>query len=410
MAKMLASEVRPHVGIYGRANVGKSALLNALTGQRVAIVSEHAGTTTDPVRKAAEIRGGGPVVFIDTAGFNDHSALGKERMAMTIDTMRQVDLALLLFRGDEWGEPEQEIVSLLRKYETPFLLVATHADEASLSPTLCDKLLEYSPMKPIEVGSTQGMGIETLLSAVAKSLKAYERPRGVLDGLVRAGDVVLLIAPIDDAAPQGRLILPQVQTLRAALDCNAIPVIVRETEIAAVLSLLQRKPALAVTDSQIFSHAAEEVPEDIPLTSFSMLLARQKGEFETYLRSAPAIDGLKKGDRVLIVEGCTHQVSCEDIGRVKIPGWINQRAGGELRYDFVSGMARLPEGLSQYSLALICGGCMSTPRMIRGRVEELTEHGVPVVNYGMAIAYLQGVYERAVSALTGGAGVSELYR
>lgn len=396
---MLASESRVHIGLYGRANVGKSSLLNALTGQQVAIVSEEAGTTTDPVRKAAEVSGVGPVVFVDTAGFNDSTALGRARQAATLDTMRQVDLALLLFTADGWGAVEQEIFARLKEADTPCLLVATKSDAVSLSEGLRARLLEFQAGKPIAVSSIRGEGVDELLGAIAKRLADRAAPRGVLDGLVASGDVVLLIAPLDDAAPRGRLILPQVQTLRAALDCRAIPVTVRETEIGSALSLMQRAPRLAVTDSQIFSRAAREIPESIPLTSFSMLLARQKGEFDVYLRGAAAIDGLKPGDAVLIVEGCTHQTTCEDIGRVKIPAWLDRRVGGALRYEFVSGMGRLPGELSRFSLALICGGCMSTPRAIRGRVGELTSCGVPVVNYGMAIAFLQGVYARAVKAL-----------
>lgn len=399
MAKLIASEVRAHIGLYGRTNVGKSALLNAPTGQQASIVSTQAGTTTDPVRKATEIKGVGPAVFIDTAGFSDSSALGEARLAATVDTMRQVDLALLLFTADGWDATEREIFAQLRGAKTPILLVVTKSDIAQLSEELRLRLKELQAGDPIEVSSISGVGIEELLGAIAKQLSDLVQPRGMLDGLVEKGDVVLLVAPIDEAAPKGRLILPQVQTLRAALDCHALPMIVRETEIESALSLMRRAPRLSVTDSQIFSQVARAIPESIPLTSFSMLLARQKGEFDVYLRSAPRIDSLKRGDRVLIVEGCTHQTTCEDIGRVKIPTWIDRRVGGALRYEFVSGMGRLPGDLSHFSLALICGGCMSTPRAIHARVTELMEHGVPVVNYGMAIAYLQGVYARAVGAL-----------
>lgn len=401
MAAIVAKEARRYIGIYGRANVGKSALLNVLTRQRASIVSEYAGTTTDPVRKAAELAGVGAVVFIDTAGFNDSSPLGVERRSVSVDTMRQVDLALVLFTSTEWGHPEREILALLKARDTPFLLVATKSDLAPLSPTLRSEILKVSASALLEVSCVRGDGIDALLQAITISLRPDSKMRGMLDGLVKGGDVVLLIAPIDDAAPSGRLILPQVQALRAALDVRAIPLMSRETEITAALSQLKRAPALVIADSQVFSLVAKAIPEPIPLTSFSMLLARQKGEFEVYLRGASAIDTLRRGDRVLIVEGCTHQVTCEDIGRVKIPAWINQRVGSALTYDFVSGMGRLPEGLSRYRLALICGGCMNTPRMIRGRVAELTDSGVPVVNYGMAIAYLQGVYRRAVEAIRG---------
>ena len=396
---MEAREIRPHVGLYGRANVGKSALLNAMVRQQVSIVSEQAGTTTDPVRKTVEVRGAGPVVFVDTAGFCDLSALAAERRSATIDTMRQVDLALLLFTADAWGAPEEEILALLMDSSTPFRLVATKVDQAVIPADLREKLLRYGAGEPIEVSAVQGLGVDALLTIVGDALQKGTKPMGLLDGLVRAGDAVLLVAPLDGAAPAGRLILPQVQTLRAALDVRAVPLIVRETELSLALSLLQVQPALVVTDSQIFSWVAERIPERVPLTSFSMLLARQKGNFDAYLRGARAIDGLRCGDRVLIVEGCTHQVTCEDIGRVKIPRWMDQRVGCALSYEFVSGLGSLPKDLSQFRLALICGGCMSTPRMIRGRVEELTRQGVPVVNYGMAIAYLQGVYQRAVRAL-----------
>ncbi len=365
-------EQRTHIGVYGRTNAGKSTLVNLLAGGEVSIVSPEAGTTTDPVRKSVEMGELGPCVLVDTAGFGDASSLGGERMRRSLATMHEVDMALIVLGAQPWGEVEEELATRLTRAGTPYLVVrAGECRAAELIP----QLLEL-----------KGKGKK-------------REPRGLFDGLLARGDIVLLITPIDSAAPKGRMILPQVQAIRAAIDLGAIPIVCKPEEIEIALRSLSAQPRLAVTDSQVFAEAGLLIPPDIPYTSFSMLLARQKGDYDAYRAGIPAIDRLRPGDRVLVMEGCTHQSTCEDIGRVKIPRWLMQRVGGDLQFDFVNGVGGLPISLGDYALALLCGGCMLTPRQIRGRVQALQEVGVPVVNYGMAIAYLQGIYERASEPL-----------
>ena len=349
-------ELRVRIGLYGRTNVGKSELMNRLARQQVSITSSERGTTTDAVRKSLELPGVGACTLIDTAGLDDTSTLGSARMARSLQTLREVDLALILVRGTTWGAIEQELVGQLARLETPYLVVHTQGDLEPLGEETADSIARTLGVRPIAVSALQGWGLDALIGAIGEALRGRRAVRPLLDGLVAAGDLLLLVAPIDAGAPVGRLILPQVQTLRAALDTHAVPIMCRETAIQDTLGLLARPPRLAITDSQVFGVAAEAIPPTIPLTSFSMLLARQKGHFELYLEGVRTIDRLKAGDRVLIVEGCTHHGTCDDIGRVKLPRWLQAHTGAQLTFDYYGGGAPLPDALEGYRLALICGG------------------------------------------------------
>lgn len=394
----LGRESKPHIGIYGRRNSGKSSLINMLTGQEVAIVSEEPGTTTDPVRKSLEITGFGPVVIVDTAGNDDVGRLGSLRIDRTMETIARVDLAILLITNNLWGETEQLLVFQFVKHQVPFVIVHNKSDVVSLSQELHAKLkaIEQKPLV-VEMSITQNKGFSQLVDAIKKSIpeKALKQPR-LLGDLVSRGEMVLFITPIDTGAPAGRLILPQVQAIRDALDSQAVAIILKETEAEEFLKSTAIKPALVVIDSQIFALADKIIPKDIPLTSFSVLLARLKGDFEAYLKGTPMIDKLQDGDRVLILESCTHHMTSDDIGRVKIPGWILNYTGKKVEFDFVAGLDGLPRPIADYALAIQCGGCMITPKQIHARVSPALEAQVPITNYGLAIAFLQGTYYRSI--------------
>ncbi len=388
-------ENRYHIGIYGATNAGKSSLMNRLTGQSPSIVSPLAGTTTDPVRKGVELPGVGPCLLIDTAGLDDTSPLGQARVQATLETLHRVDLALFV----EVFPPAADGV------KADFMQRAARARVPVLHVQNLWEGVAERPMPPIStrgvrsitVNAREGHGLESLLAEIAREAQKQQTPPPLFEGLISPGDSLLMVVPIDAGAPQGRLILPQVQALRAALDAHAIPSLVRPQELPAALRTLEGRVKLVVTDSQIFSQVAAMVPEPIGLTSFSMLLARQKGPFPLYLEGTPRLATLRAGDRVLIVEGCSHHASCDDIGRVKIPALLARVAKGPVEAHFVNGDEALPDGLSDYRIALLCGGCMNTPRQLQGRALRLVEAGVPITNYGMAIAFMQGIYARAIA-------------
>lgn len=396
MQQRVGAELRRRIALFGRTNVGKSTLMNRLVGQPVSIVSHLAGTTTDSVRRSLEFRDVGACTLIDTPGLDDGTPLGEQRERAALEIIPQIDLALLLVADNTWGEAETQLSEELRRQEVPCLIVYAKSDVTPPSRAFLDSL--SSPH--VAVSAEKGTGVEELIARVGEVLRRAEEPPQLFEGLIESGDTVMLIIPLDSAAPKGRLILPQVLAIRAALDLHAMPILCREEEIEQTLGRLRESPALVVTDSQIYAKADAIVPEPIPLTSFSMLLARQKGDFPIYLRGAKQIANLCEGDRVLIIEGCTHHATCDDIGRVKIPRWLERFVGASLQFDFVSGQTPLPKDLTVYSLALICGGCMNTPRQMRGRIRPLVECGVFVTNYGMAIAYVQGIFARAVRCFT----------
>lgn len=397
MAK--GKESKPHIGIYGRRNNGKSSLINMLSGQNVAIVSDFAGTTTDPVKKSFEITGFGPVILIDTAGIDDTGELGTKRVEKTLESINHIDLAILVISTNTWGEFEEMLVTEFNKTDTPFILVHSKSDIEPINSDLKEKLLQkYHGGRIIETSIKDRSCIEVLVSAIQEAIpeSSYKNPT-LLGDLISYGDIVLLITPIDVEAPAGRLILPQVQAIRDVLDNDAVAIVLKEREVDAFLRKTMVKPALAVTDSQIFVKADASIPKDIPLTSFSILLARFKGDFENYIKGTPKISELKDGDRILLLESCTHHVSCDDIGRVKIPRWISNFTGKKLEYEVVAGLDKLPRDIREYALVVQCGGCMITRKQIFNRLRLATDAGVPVTNYGMAIAYVQGIYQRAIS-------------
>jgi [FeFe] hydrogenase H-cluster maturation GTPase HydF len=398
----MARESRPHIGIYGRRNNGKSSFINMLAGQDVSIVSDIAGTTTDPVKKSIEIHGLGPVIVIDTAGIDDSGTLGEKRIKKTIQSIQNIDLAILIISENNFANPEHELIQHFTKHEVPFFIIHNKSDIDQLKESLKIDLIKIYNIKIISCSIFDPASTERTIEMVKLFLPENAWKKGsMLGDFLSQGDIVLLITPIDNEAPEGRLILPQVQAIRDILDNDCVAIVVKEKEADAFLRNTQIKPKLAVTDSSIFLKADAIVPKDVPLTGFSILLARYKGPFQNFLHGTPHITKLKDGDKILLLESCTHQVSCDDIGRVKIPRWLNQFTGKKLHYDIVSGLGSLPDKINNYALVIQCGGCMITQRQVYGRLKIAIDAGVPVTNYGLTIAYLQGIYNRAIEPFVG---------
>jgi [FeFe] hydrogenase H-cluster maturation GTPase HydF len=390
-------ESKPHIGIFGRRNVGKSSFINVLTGQDVAIVSEEAGTTTDPVRKSMEIFGIGPAVIIDTAGIDDEGELGRKRIQRSLAVLKSIDMAILIITNNHFAEAEEELITAFRHWELPFIIVHNKSDLCILEGHLADKLLHLYGTEPVDFNTING-DRESLISHIINHIPgtAFKR-NSLLDGLVGPGDLVLLVTPIDAEAPEGRMILPQVMAIRDVLDHDGINVVLKVDQLSKFLSESSIKPRIVITDSQAFGTVKDMVPADMPLTSFSILFARNKGEFESYLDGTPALDNLKDGDRVLILESCTHQVNCDDIGRFKIPMWLMNHSGCNLQFDAIGGLSELSRPAEDYALVIQCGGCMITRKQIQNRLKPFIEKGIPVTNYGMAIAWFNGIFDRAVA-------------
>lgn len=391
-------EIKPHIGIFGRRNNGKSSLINRLAGQEIAIVSDIAGTTTDPVKKSFEITGFGPVILIDTAGIDDVGELGEKRIAKTLDAIKQVDLAILVLTNNVFDTFERNLINEFKNFDTPFIVVHNKSDLQCIDEYLKSNIENEFDTKVLDFSNIEPKNYEQLIDLIKNTIpeSAYTIPT-LLGDLLSYGDIVLLITPIDIEAPEGRLILPQVQAIRDILDNDAVAIILKEREIDAFLRKTGIKPKLAITDSQIFLKADASVPKDIPLTGFSVVLARLKGDFENYLKGTPRISELKDGDRVLMLESCTHHVSCDDIGRIKIPRWLSNYTGKNLEFDVVTGLDNLPRKITDYSLVVQCGGCMITRKQIINRLKPAIKAGIPVTNYGMTIAYVQGIYDRAIA-------------
>ncbi len=393
-------ETKPHIGIFGRRNNGKSSLINNLAGQDIAIVSDIAGTTTDPVKKSFEITGFVPVILIDTAGIDDEGNLGLKRIKKTFDAIKLIDLAIIIVANNKIGEFEYKLVKEFNKYNTPYFIIHNKSDIENISDRT-KKLIDDKFNVQIEEYSTiqnsKFNNLEKIIELIKKSIPAssYKTP-SLIGDIVSYGDIVLLITPIDIEAPAGRLILPQMQVIRDILDNDCIAIVLKEREIDAFLKKTKIKPKLAITDSQIFLKADASVPKDIPLTGFSVVLARLKGDFDNYLKGTPKISNLQDGDKVLLLESCTHHVSCDDIGRVKIPRWLLDYTGKQLEFDIVSGLDSLSKDISNYSLVIQCGGCMITKKQIKNRLKPAIDANIPVTNYGMAIAWIQGIYDRAI--------------
>lgn len=382
---------RLHIAVFGRRNAGKSSLINALTKQEISIVSDVPGTTTDPVFKSMEILPLGPVVLIDTAGIDDEGQLGSLRVEKTIAVMNKTDLAVLVIDPEKgFGIFEQEIISKANENNIPVIIVLNKADKQT------GFVNEDMPELPfVQVSALTGQGIDELkLLMIKHAPKDWNMPT-IIGDLVSPGDTVVLVIPIDLAAPKGRLILPQVQTLRDILDNDCMAVVVKERELKAALSGMSVKPSLVITDSQAFLKVDADTPKDVRLTSFSILFARYKGDLKTFVEGAKAVENLKPGDKVLIAEACTHHRQEDDIGTVKIPRWLRQIVGGELEFEWSSGI-ELPGDLSRYKLIVHCGACMINRKEMLYRIETAKHAGVPIVNYGVMIAYVHGILNRTL--------------
>ncbi len=392
----MAKDRQPHIGIFGRRNYGKSTLINLLAGQEVAIVSDVAGTTTDPVKKSFEITGFGPVVLIDTAGYDDEGELGKKRIEKTEKSVKLVDLAILLVSNQVFDEKEQTIINSFKEHDVPFIILYSKSDLSVPDKDFMESIQNLGERDFISFNKNED--VSKIVLSIKKSIpeSAYTNP-SLLGDIVKHGDIVLLITPIDIEAPEGRLILPQVQAIRDVIDNDAVSIVLKEREVDAFLHKTKIKPSLVITDSQVFLKADASIPKDIPLTSFSIMLARFKGDFANYLNGTPEISNLQDGDSVLLLESCTHHVSCNDIGRSKIPRWISNFTGKQHHFDVVSGFDNLPQPIENYSLVIQCGGCVISRKQLINRLKPAIDAKIPVTNYGMAIAYVLGIYQRAVA-------------
>lgn len=410
---MKGRENKPHIGIFGRCNTGKSTLLNFITGSRTAIVSPEAGTTADPVKRSHEILGLGPVIFIDTAGIDDTSSeLGRKRTEASLEALGAVDMAIIVFR--HWGEEEEALAARLDRDGIPFITVRNIfacreriSDDANATnvssrtePCADNNVINQEPDGRSTQRSVISLDIDAahggdrqrtaILEAIKRTLpESSYTPVSLFGDRVGPGDTVLLICPIDSSAPAGRLILPQVQAIRELLDKGAVAIVLQPDQIETFIAN-NPAPRLAVTDSQMFGQVERLIPQEVELTSFSILLAAAKGDYGAYLEGLAKVDSLRDGDRILIVENCSHQVSCDDIGRVKIPAWLDAYTGKRLEYTFAGGRSALPADLSKYALMVQCGGCMVTRRQLLNRIREARRAGVAVTNYGMLIRKIRG--------------------
>ncbi len=392
---------RTHIALFGRRNVGKSSLINALTGQEVSIVSPVKGTTTDPVGKAMELLPLGPVMLYDTPGIDDVGELGGLRVKRTLDILNKTDVALLVTEAAYgMGDCEQELVTRIREKRIPLLVVFNKADETAPAAEALLQAAEAAQSPPHVVSSLTQAGVEELKLALAKIIPEEADKLQLVGDLVRPSDVVVLVTPIDKAAPKGRLILPQQQVIRDLLEADAITVITKEFELRETLAALGRKPRLVITDSQVFAKVSADTPRDVPLTSFSILFARYKGDLAALVRGAKAVETLTDGDRILVAEGCTHHRQSDDIGTVKIPRWLRQHTGKRLAFEHACGM-KYPHDLAHYALIIHCGSCMLNRREMRTRIQQAQAAGVPIVNYGVLIAYLQGILARCLEPFPG---------
>ncbi len=404
---MKGKEARPHIGIFGQTNVGKSSFINAITGQEISIVSDTAGTTTDPVNKTVELTGIGPVVLVDTAGLGDSTELGSLRMKRTKKVLKTIDAAIVMISGNTFSSSDIEILSELKDEDIPFILIHNKSDLETLSK---GKLEFPFPVQIIDYSSIKKQDPWPVLTALKNIIPESAFKKQTLIGdLLSYGNIVLMIVPIDIEAPEGRLILPQVQAIRDILDNDAVAIVIKEREVDVFLRKTGIKPDLAITDSSIFLKADAMIPKDIPLTGFSVILARYKGDFDAYLEGTPKISELMDGDKILLLESCTHHTSCDDIGRIKIPRWISQFTGKKLHFEVVAGLDDIPGKITDYSLVIQCGGCMITRKQLLSRLKPAKEAGVPITNYGMTIAYVQGVYNRAIAPFSGGTENSDTY-
>ncbi len=382
------SAERPHIGFFGVRNAGKSSVVNAVTGQKLSLVSDIKGTTTDPVKKAMELLPLGPVVIIDTPGIDDSGELGEMRVRRTMQVLEQTDIALLVVDGRKGlSKADDRLIKLFEQKKIRYIKVFNKSDELSEIPSQRED--------EIFVSAKTGQGIYELKEMIARAAKLEKNDRPLVSDLIEPGDLAVLVVPIDSAAPKGRLILPQQQTIRDVLEAGAISVVTRESELKSTLSSLGKKPRLVITDSQAFGQVDRDTPRDIPLTSFSILFARYKGDLKEAVKGAAKLDRLFDGARVLISEGCTHHRQCDDIGTVKMPAWVEKYTGKKLNFEFTSG-GEFPDDPTGYDLVIHCGGCMLGEREMKSRIRRCAEKNVPITNYGIAIAQMHGILRRSL--------------
>ncbi len=387
---------RIHIAFFGRRNAGKSSLINAVTNQETALVSKYKGTTTDPVYKAMEILPLGPVVLIDTAGIDDEGELGTLRIKKTKEVLNKTDLAVYVLDGTEGlTDEDKNRIHEIKSRGIPLIGVVNKSDIQNFDVEKLTNLKHATKCDFLPVSALSGKGIEDLKMALAKSIPSEETKFKIVGDLLEPGDFAVLVVPIDKAAPKGRLILPQQQTIRDILESDAMAIVTKEYELKDTLEKLGQKPKIVITDSQAFLKVAADTPKDIPMTSFSILFARHKGDLAQLVKGAKSIEKLKDGDKILIAEGCTHHRQSDDIGTVKIPRWIRQMTGKQLAFDHVSGN-QFPDNLKDYALIVQCGGCMLNRRAMLYRIQTAVALQVPMVNYGILIAYVQGILERAI--------------
>lgn len=393
---------RIHIGIFGRRNAGKSSIINSITGQDLAIVSDIKGTTTDPVSKAMELLPLGPVVIIDTPGLDDTGELGEKRVAKTRQILNKTDIAVLVADGmqfpgkDEWDRFEQPMIDSLAAKKIPYVIAVNKSE--GLSGEKKDRIASFfkKEEKTLFVSAKSGQNIHALKECIAELSPCAETPKRLVGDLLEPCDIVVLVVPIDSAAPKGRLILPQQQVIRDCLEAGAVTAVTRETELSETLRSLAAKPKIVITDSQAFKQVSKDTPSDVYLTSFSILFSRYKGDLKQQAQGAKALRQLKDGDAVLISEGCTHHRQCEDIGTVKMPRWILEFTGKKLQFHFTSG-TQFPEDLSEYALIVHCGGCTLNEREMKYRLSRARDADVPMTNYGTAIAEMNGILDRGLA-------------
>lgn len=398
MASMNATPMgnRFTIGLFGRRNVGKSSLINSLTGQPIAVTSEVAGTTTDPVYKAMELLPIGPVVFIDTAGLDDTGELGQLRIEKTYEVLRKCNLAIVvadLVSGIQAFE--SELIEQLERRKIPCICVLNKCDQGLPDVKELESIQKLIKIPLVCASTLNGFGMDEVKERIIENSNFEDVEPALVGDLIHAGDLVVLVTPIDKAAPKGRLILPQQQTIRDIIESDAIAIITKEHELKLTLERLNMRPAMVITDSQAFLKVSADTPVEIPMTSFSILFARQKADLADMVQGIKRIERLAPGDKVLIVEGCTHHRQSDDIGKVKIPRWIRQIAGGDIQFEWASG-AQYPKDISGFSAIVHCGGCMLNRREMKFRVEKAREQGVEITNYGMLIAYVMGILPRAL--------------
>ena len=384
----IVSAERVHIGFFGIRNVGKSSIVNAVTGQQLSVVSDVKGTTTDPVKKAMELLPLGPVVIIDTPGLDDEGELGQLRVQKTKQILGQTDIAVLVVDSTVGLKPQDaDLIKVFQERKIPYIIVHNKADLRKERVVLEEK--------EIYASAVTGEGIQALKEALGVLAKNTKSPKLLVADLIEPNDVVVLVTPIDEAAPKGRLILPQQLTIRDILDAHGIVITCQDTELVQTLASLARKPKMVITDSQAFERVDRDTPKDILLTSFSILMARYKGDLQELVRGAAALSKLQDGDKVLISEGCTHHRQCNDIGTAKMPHWLEEFTGKKLEYTFTSG-GEFPEKLEQYAQVIHCGGCMLNEAEMKNRIERCVAVGVPIVNYGIAIAQMNGILKRSI--------------